>query len=59
MLFYIDYTGNNDGFFISPKVSANTTMLPLTVFFQDIQPFSSNMNPHPVFQYNVGLGYIF
>ncbi len=59
MLFYIDYTGNNDGFFISPKFSATSTRLPLTAFFQGIQPFTSNMNPYPVFQYNVGLGFIF
>jgi len=59
MLFYIDYTGNNDGFFISPKFSATSTKLPLSLFFQAIQPFTSNMNPYPNFQYNFGIGFIF
>jgi hypothetical protein len=58
-LFYIDYTGNNDGFFISPKVSATSTRLPLSIFFQGIQPFASNMVPFPTFQCNLGVGFIF
>ena len=58
-LFYIDYTGNNDGLFISPKFSATSTNLPLSAFFQLNHPLTSNMAPYPSTQYNIGLGYIF
>ena len=58
-LFYIDYTGNNDGLFISPRFAAVRKGLPLTVFFQATQGIVSNIEPFPGFKWNVGLGYLF
>lgn len=55
--FYIDYTDNNDGLFISPKISFSARNLPVFLFWQGIQPVTSNMSPYPEFQWNIGLGY--
>ncbi len=57
--FGIDYTDNNDGFFLSPKLTFSTPALPLILFGQGIVPISTNMEPHPDFQGNVGFGYTF
>jgi len=56
-LFYIDYTGLNDGLFLSPKASASINNLPFSIFFQATQALSSNISPWPGFRWNVGFGY--
>ena len=57
--FFVDYTSNNDGIFISPKISFDTTLAPMFIFYQGIHPLSSNIEPYPSFQWNVGIGYAF
>ena len=56
-LFYIDYDGNNDGLFISPKLTASSKKVPLAIFFHGIQAISSNISPYPGFSWNMGLSY--
>lgn len=56
-IFYIDYEGNNDGLFLSPKVSASLRNIPFTIFFQPIQALYSNISPFPGFRWNLGLAY--
>lgn len=56
-LFYLDYTGENDGLFVSPRVSLGLRDLPFSVFFQATQALVTNIDPWPEFQWNVGLGY--
>ena len=58
-LFYINYTDNNDGLFIAPKITLLSRDVPVSVFFQGIQPLTSNITPDPVFQWNLGIGYSF
>lgn len=57
-LFYINYTGNNDGLFIAPKASAAVKNIPISLYFQAIQAITSNVEPFPGFNWNVGLAYI-
>lgn len=56
-VFYIDYTGNNDGLFTAGLLSASLLNFPLSVFFQGIQDLWTNMDPSPEFKWNVGLAY--
>jgi len=56
-LFYIGYDGNNDGLFVTPKISAALINLPFTLFFQATQAISSNVIPWPGFKWNIGLMY--
>jgi hypothetical protein len=56
-LFYINYDGNNDGIFISPKISTSVRKIPLTLFLQAIQAIDSNISPYPGFKWNLGLTY--
>jgi hypothetical protein len=56
-IFYINYTGENDGLFVSPKVSTSLRNIPFFLFFQATQPLSSNISPWPGFKWNIGLGY--
>ena len=56
-LFYIDYTGDNDGLFTAAYVSASMRNIPLSIFIQGIQPLWSNISPSPRFKWNVGLAY--
>lgn len=57
-LFYINYTGNNDGLFISPKISASLRKLPsYSLFFQANQGIQSNIKPFPGFISNLGISY--
>ncbi len=56
-LFYIDYNGNNDGLFISPKLTSSVRKLPFTMFFHAIQAITSNISPFPGFSWNLGLAY--
>jgi hypothetical protein len=57
MLFYINYTGNSDGLFVSPKVSAYVRSVPVTLFFQATQTIQTNIEPYPEFRWNVGISY--
>jgi hypothetical protein len=56
-LFYINYTAENDGLFISPKVSSSVRNIPLSLFFQCTQPFVSNIEPFPGFKWNLGIAF--
>jgi hypothetical protein len=56
-LFYINYDGNNDGLFISPKISSSIRNVPFSLFFQAIQALDSNISPLPEFRWNLGLSY--
>jgi hypothetical protein len=58
-LFYIDYTGDNDGLFVSPRIASSVKKIPLSLFFQAIQPLASNIEPYPGFRWNAGLAYLF
>lgn len=55
--FYIDYTGNSDGFFITPRLSASVRNIPVSLFFMATQAIQSNIDPFPKFRWNVGIGY--
>lgn len=57
--FYINYDGNNDGFFVTPRLSALFSDTPLTLFFQATQVLQSNIEPSPGFRWNVGLTFSF
>jgi hypothetical protein len=56
-LFIITYDGNNDGLFISPKISFALRNVPISLFWQGTQVIKSNIIPHPGFQWNVGVAY--
>jgi hypothetical protein len=57
-LYYINYTGYNDGLFISPKISASCRKFPsYSLFFQANQAIQSNIKPFPGFICNVGISY--
>ena len=56
-LFYINYDGNNDGLFVSPKVSSSLRNVPFSIFFQATQALTSNISPFPGFRWNLGLSY--
>jgi hypothetical protein len=58
-LFYIGYTGNNDGLFISPRIASSVSNLPFSLFLQVTQALTSNIEPYPGFKWNAGLAYIF
>jgi hypothetical protein len=57
MLFYINYTGDSDGLFISPRISSYVRDLPIAVFFQATQTIQTNIEPYPEFRWNVGISY--
>lgn len=56
-VFYLDYTGENDGLFTAANVSAGIRNVPFAIFFQGVQGISSNIIPFPGFKWNVGLSY--
>src|SRR5512133_162608 len=56
-IFYINYDGNNDGLFVSPKVSSSIKDVPFSIFFQATQAISSNIEPFPGFRWNIGISY--
>jgi hypothetical protein len=58
-LFYINYDGNNDGLFVSPKISFYADELPFALFVQATQSIQSNIEPWPGFRWNLGLSYAF
>ncbi len=56
-LFYINYTGNDDGLFTAAYVSASLRDIPFSIFGQAIQALWCNIDPFPPFSWNVGLAY--
>jgi hypothetical protein len=58
-VFYIDYDGNNDGLFVTPKLSAFSGKIPFSLFVMATQPIMSNISPYPDFNWNIGLLYTF
>ena len=54
-VFYINYTGNEDGLFAAGNISASMRQIPFSIFFQAIQAITSNIDPFPPFKWNVGL----
>jgi len=56
-LFYINYDGNNDGIFVTPRIAASVRKVPFSLFFQGTQAITSNISPFPDFNWNVGLAY--
>lgn len=56
-LYYINYNGNNDGLFISPKISSSVRNIPFSLFFQANQAILSNITPFPTFKWNLGFAY--
>ncbi|MDP4222236.1 MAG: hypothetical protein Q8868_02890 [Bacteroidota bacterium] len=58
-VFYIDYNGDNDGLFVTPKISLSPYDFPVSIFFQAIQAINSNITPFPGFRWNAGLSYTF
>lgn len=57
--YYLDYTGDNDGLFISPKVASSIKNIPLSIFFMGTQALTSNIEPYPGFKWNAGVAYLF
>jgi len=57
MLFYINYTGRNDGLFISPKLTLSGRDFPAAFFLQANQSLQSNITPWPGFHLNIGISY--
>ena len=58
-LFYIGYTGNEDGLFICPKTAFAIKKVPVSLFFVFTQAITSNIEPWPGFRWNVGAAYLF
>ena len=56
-VFYLNYTGDNDGLFAAGNISASLQNIPFSIFFQAIQALASNITPFPEFKWNVGLAY--
>ncbi len=56
-LYYINYEGNNDGAFISPKISTSVRNSPFTLFLLANQAIQSNITPFPKFKCNLGIAY--
>ena len=56
-LFYINYDGNNDGLFVAPRVAFSVRNFPVSIFSQVVQAITSNIEPFPGFNINVGIGY--
>lgn len=56
-IFYLNYTGDNDGLFTAANVSASIRNVPFAIFAQAVQALSSNISPFPGFKWNVGLSY--
>ncbi|MEZ5070728.1 MAG: hypothetical protein R2751_07125 [Bacteroidales bacterium] len=57
LAFYINYTGNNDGLFLSPSATLTGRDLPVSLFLQATQPLQTNIDPSPGFKWNVGIRY--
>ena len=57
MLFYINYNGDNDGLFVSPRIAFSIRSIPSSIFFQATQAIQSNISPRPGFRWNIGISY--
>lgn len=55
LLFQLFYDGDNDGLFVSPKISLSVRDFPSTLFFQATQALTSNISPWPGFKWNAGI----
>lgn len=58
-VFYINYTGKNDGLFIAPKISSSMRNIPVSINFQVTQAMKSNISPFPGFRWNAGVAFLF
>jgi hypothetical protein len=58
-IFYINYAGNEDGLFVAGNISASVRQIPFSIFLQAIQAITSNIDPFPLFKWNVGLACTF
>ncbi|MBK7713070.1 MAG: hypothetical protein IPN67_06275 [Bacteroidales bacterium] len=58
-MFYVAYTGKNDGLFVTPRVALSVRNIPLSLFIQATQTIKSNIEPNPGFRWNAGMAYIF
>ena len=56
-LYYIDYEGNNDGLFISPKITTSLRNSPFSLFLMANKALDSNITPFPKFKWNLGISY--
>jgi hypothetical protein len=56
-IFYLNYTGDNDGLFTAANVAATLKNVPFAIFAQAVQALSSNISPFPGFRWNIGLSY--
>jgi hypothetical protein len=56
-IFYLNYTGDNDGLFTAANVSGSIRNVPLAIFIQAVQALSSNISPFPGFKWNLGVSY--
>jgi len=56
-VFYLEYTGSNDGLFAAVNVSATLRNVPFAIIFQAIQALDSNISPFPGFKWNLGISY--
>ncbi|MDO9581093.1 MAG: hypothetical protein Q7J06_11120 [Bacteroidales bacterium] len=56
-IFYINYDGNNDGLFLSPKISSSVRNVPFSLYFQATQTLDTIISPFPGFRWNLGLSY--
>jgi hypothetical protein len=56
-IYYINYDGDNDGLFVSPKVSSSLRNFPFSIFIQANQAITSNITPFPGFIWNIGVAY--
>lgn len=57
MLFYVNYTGENDGLFVAPKITLSMRKIPVSIFFQATQSIESNISPRPGFKGNAGISF--
>ncbi|HLF35048.1 MAG TPA: hypothetical protein VI583_12470 [Cyclobacteriaceae bacterium] len=57
--FYLDYTQENDGLFLSPKIALNVKDIPFSIYFQCTQALVSNISPYPGFRWNAGAAFHF
>jgi len=55
--YYINYEGNNDGLFISPKITTSVRNSPFSFFIMANQALQSNITPFPKFKCNIGVAY--
>jgi hypothetical protein len=57
MLFQLIYEGDNDGLFVSPKISLSVKDFPSALFFQATQAITSDISPWPGFRWNAGISF--